>query len=622
MHKDSHEKETSAETLPAADQKRLIDLSHSLPAALSSLQLSPFINWLERVLAIDACNAIYRGVLQEATDGANFFDEALKQLAVSYAVSAEDLSHIPRHGPLLVVANHPFGAVDGLILGALLSRIRPDMRMLVNHLLNRVEPMRPWNIGIDPFGGSGSKSSNQSGMRDCLRWLRQGGVIATFPAGTVSHFQLSKGARVEDPQWSQHMALIAMRCKIPVLPVYFSGRNSAWFQSAGVVNHRLRTLLLPEEMVRLRGQCIPVRIGKVVAAREIVQFNSAADCTDYLRLRTYLLRHRQAEAMVVKKRKLPFLPVNRHPKWIVQSVAKKILQAEIAALPASCELLRSGNFSVYCAHADQINRLLRQIGIVREQTFRAVGEGTGMALDLDRFDQWYEHLFLWDHAAQELAGAYRLGRVDHILSQYGVKGLYTATLFKFDKRYLFDLPPTLELGRSFVAESYQLRRGALALIWRGIGEYIVRHPEYRFLMGPVSISDDYQTLSRDLMIRFLRQRQSPADSPVRARRSPKLHRYSGLDLKRLMAVVDNMDMVDVLVSEIEPNRRGIPVLLRHYLKLNAQILGFNVDDAFSNVLDGLLRVDLLNVDKALLARYLGEKGAAGFLAFQAQVTKN
>jgi putative hemolysin len=603
------------------EKDRLIDLRDSLPASFASLQLSPFIHWLERVLAIDTCNAIYRAVSNEAKEGANFFEETLKQLDVRYEIRDEDLLQIPKRGPLLVVANHPFGAVDGLLLGALLSRVRPDMRILVNHLLNRVEPMRRWNIGIDPFGGNGSRLSNQSGMRDCLRWLRQGGVMATFPAGTVSHIQLSKGGRVEDPSWSPHMAMFAMRCKVPVLPIYFSGRNSALFQSAGVVNHRLRTLLLPEEMVRLRGKTIPVRIGKVIAVKEIEKFASAEECTDYLRQRTYLLGYRKLKPTIAKK-KTYFLPTPRRNKWIMESVANKTLQDKIDTLSDDCELIRSGDFSVYCASANQIGPILRQIGIVRERTFRSVGEGTGTSIDLDCFDEWYEHLFLWDHAKNELAGAYRLGRVDEILSKHGVKGLYTATLFQFKKGYLNKLPPALELGRSFVAEDYQRRRGALALIWRGIGEYIMRNPKYRYLIGPVSISNEYQVLSRDLIIQFLRRHQSLKDKRIRPRHAPRAHRFQGLNLERLFDVVDDMDIVDVLVSEIEPDGRGIPVLLRHYLKLNARILGFNVDQAFSNVVDGLIQVDLLAVDKTLLKRYLGDKGAAVFSSFQQQLQKN
>lgn len=597
---------------------KLIDLTEALPNKISLLGSTPLLGWLERALAIDSCNAVYRTVIEQAQDGANFFAAALEQLKIDYLLTAEELDRIPRTGPLLVVANHPFGAVDGLILGALLSRARPDMRLLVNQLLNRIQPMQQWNIGINPFGGKNAKAENLNGMRECLRWLKQGGVIATFPAGTVSHVHLSKGGRVEDSKWSHHIATLAMRCQVPVLPVYFCGRNSSLFQSAGFMHPRLRTALLPEEMVRLRGKSLRVRIGKLIPAKEIKRFTCASACTDYLRSRTYLLRHRPKESNHQPEKSL-LSGYGERCSFPFAGQDRLSLQSEVDALPADCEMLRSGDFAVYCSSAEHIPRLLLHIGSVREQTFRAVGEGTGKAIDLDRFDQWYEHLFLWDHAAQALAGAYRLGRIDEIIATRGEKGLYSATLFRFDRNYLQQQPPTLELGRSFVAGPYQLRRGALALIWRGIGEYLVRAPKYRYLTGPVSISGDYQALSRDLIIRFLNQRHPPGAFPVRPRKAPRLRRHGGFNLKPLLNSIDSMDAVDLLVSEIEPDGRGIPVLLRHYLKLNAQVLGFNVDPSFSNVVDGLIRVDLLNVETTLLARYLGKEGAAAYLNFHRQL---
>ena len=288
----------------------------------------------------------------------------------------------------------------------------------------------------------------------------------------------------------------------------------------------------------------------------------------------------------------------------------EFLAREVERLAPGRKLLESGPFDVYLASAREIPLVLFEIGRLREESFRAAGEGTGRAFDLDEFDASYFHLFLWDRERRAVAGAYRLGVLDAILAEHGAAGLYTATLFTYRPELLAHLSPALELGRSFVRLEYQKSYSALLLLWRGIGEFVVRNPRYRRLLGAVSISDDYDERSRRLIVGSLRRhyRLLPWASQVRARRPP---RFGALD-----GIADrDLGELERRVSEIEHGERGIPVLLRQYLRLGGKVLGFNVDPSFANALDALVVVDLRGTDPRMLERYLGRAGAVSFLAY-------
>jgi putative hemolysin len=289
------------------------------------------------------------------------------------------------------------------------------------------------------------------------------------------------------------------------------------------------------------------------------------------------------------------------------------IAAEIARLPGDACLVESGAFQVFCAEARLIPATLREIGRLREVTYRAIGEGTGRALDLDAFDESYLHLFSWDRERRQIAGAYRIGRTDIVMAQSGVAGLYTRTLFKYDEHLIAKLSPALELGRSFVTADYQRNYNALLLLWKGIGQFVVRHPQYRVLFGPVSISTRYSDSSHRLLMSFLFQnhRDEALAELVEAMHPADMTAAPAAALASVPASIEDASR---LVSAMESDRKGVPVLLRQYLKLNARLLGFSVDPDFGDALDALMMVDLTRVDPAILTRYLGREGARVFLA--------
>lgn len=583
------------------------DGEQSTPFQLRGLLPSTGQAWLDKTLAVSAerllglseLDAAYRA-LGPSRDCDDFIDKACAALGVALRFPAQELAHIPATGPVIVIANHPFGGIEGLLLAGLLRRVRKDVRVMTNFMLQRIPELSELFIGVDPFAGAPLR--NAAGLRQALRWLEGGGLLLAFPAGEVSHWHLQRRG-VTDPLWQEGVARLVHKTRATVAPVYIYGANGTMFQFAGMVHPWLRTALLPRELLNKAKMQIPIRIGKPLPHDEIAHLD-AAPLTRFLRLRTYLLGAMTEE-----------LPAPRREIPIHAGEGADRCASEVAALAPLQRLAANGDLAVYIAHAAQIPNLLREIGRQRELTFRAVGEGTGTAIDLDAYDADYLHLFIWDERQAKLAGGYRLGLSDHILARRGRKGLYTRSLFKMKKRLFEHMGPAIELGRSFVCAEYQRSFTPLLLLWKGIATFVSRHPHYRVLFGPVSISSDYAPASRQLIVDYLETALLDRDLArwVKPLRKPVRNHaaWSQADI----AALGDIETISALLSGIEHDGKGVPVLLRQYLKLGGRLLGFNVDPQFNHAIDALLMVDLARCDQRTLQRYMGKQEAADYLEY-------
>ena len=300
---------------------------------------------------------------------------------------------------------------------------------------------------------------------------------------------------------------------------------------------------------------------------------------------------------------------------VAAALPVQAIKADIDALPRRQRLVEHGQFQVYCARADQIGRVLQEIGRLREITYRAAGEGTGRCTDIDVYDSYYLHLFVWDARAQAIVGAYRLGLADRIVARYGMRALYTQSLFRYDQGALACLDPAIELGRSFVRTEYQRDYAPLLLLWRGIARLIQDSPRYAVLFGPVSISSHYEPGSLQLMVDYLTANN--ADDALARQVHPRrpFRRQSPAGTIATALEAKSLDDLSRLVAEMEPDRKGVPILLRQYLRLGGRLLGFSVDHRFRNTLDGLIVVDLRKTLPQVLARYMGKSGSAAFYAY-------
>jgi putative hemolysin len=396
------------------------------------------------------------------------------------------------------------------------------------------------------------------------------------------------------------------------VPIFFNGRNSAVFQIAGLVHPKLRTALLARQVMNKRDGAIDVRIGSVIPARKLKGIEGDEALTAYLRQRTYVLRHRGAGEVAAAATATPRIMRPVVPIGDVAAMAK-----EIDSLPPEQRLVEADDNLVTVARAEQIPLLMREIGRLREITFRAAGEGSGKSLDLDQFDSHYLHLTVWNRAKREIVGSYRLGRSDQILAERGVAGLYTYELFDYRREMLERMGPALEVGRSFVRAEYQRSFTPLLLLWKGIGRFLVDHSWYRYLFGPVSISGAYQSVSMRLMVQFLQVHHGSALAAAHvAARTPfvagPLRGWNDRDVSSLAR--DEDELSDV-VADLEVDQKGVPVLIRQYLKLGAKFLSFNVDHSFGDCVDGLILVDLPNADRKMTERYLGREGLPKYLEY-------
>ncbi|MBV8817660.1 MAG: lysophospholipid acyltransferase family protein [Acidobacteriaceae bacterium] len=565
---------------------------------------------LQRVLLVDLLHEIHRA--SAVLEGAQTFPEKLlRTLNVRTNIQAWDVARIPKNGPALIVANHPFGLIEGVVLAALLSRYRPDFKIVTNFLLAEFDELRTFCIFVDPFGRKGSAQSNRKGMRECLAWLKRGGTLAVFPAGEVAHLDL-KQRNITDPTWSETVAKLARLSGAPVVPMYFDGNNSALFHLLGLIHPRLRTAMLPHEFLNKRHAWIEVRAGNVIPPKKFSAFSSDEALIRHFRQRTYLLKNRG-------RTNLRKLSTPNASKAVAAAVGPEILEQEIQRLPTDRTVAELAGLSALLARAHEIPETLREIGRLREITFRETGEGTGRAIDIDAFDDHYLHLFVWNAQRREIVGAYRLGPVDEIIARFGSKGLYTNTLFRYKREFLTRIGPALELGRSFVRSEYQKNFAPLLLLWKGIAQFVANNPRYKVLFGPVSISNDYTPASRQLMVTYLKS-HNQADNLSRLvkARSP-FHTKPIRELQSLsedMIAITEWDIEDLsaLIADIESEHKGVPILLKQYLKLGGKLVAFNLDSNFSDALDGLIVVDLTETDSQVLDRYMGRENAVRFLA--------
>ncbi len=561
---------------------------------------------LERALALDRLNRVYAEV---SRDG-DFVEACLTALRVQVSVAADDLARVPAEGPVLVVANHPFGGVEGLALAALLRRRRRDVRIVANRLLACLPETRDLFFFFDAFGGPHAARENVAALRAAMRHLASGGLLALFPAGTVAHATLL-APRASDPHWNANVGGLVRRTGASVVPVFFEGANGPLFQAAGLLHASLRTALLPRELLNKGQRVLRARVGGPIRAPVALACGDDSAVTAHLRHRTEALRLARRSASADARRAAP----SAAAVPVAAARPPEELAAELAHLPAERTLVADANYRVVLFRGAECPAALHAIGRAREIAFRTAGEGTGLALDLDRFDDVYEHLLLLDERSGGVAGAYRVARTDEVLRASGPHGLYLRTLFDLDERFLARVGPALELGRSFVAPEHQRSFSPLTMLWRGIGAYVARQPRYRTLVGPVSMSGSYTGLARALVAAWLeRHAGDPALAGVVRALNPPRHRPDVRRLaQRLAGDLADVGDLSACVADLEDDGRGVPVLVREYLKLGGRFVAFNVDPAFSDCLDGLVVVDLLRTRRRILERYLGAPGAARFL---------
>ncbi|MBE0674955.1 MAG: GNAT family N-acetyltransferase [Bacteroidales bacterium] len=546
---------------------------------------------LMQIFRYNKLNKVYSAVTDK--DPLGMVTSMLEQLEIKYEISEDDLRNIPASGSFISVSNHPYGGIDALLLVKILYEKRPDLKVLANFLLQRIEPIKDIILPVNPFETYKTVKSSFAGIKEGLNHLREGHCVSVFPAGEVSTYQVDSNV-ILDREWNESALKFIKRAEVPVVPIYFHGTNSRWFHILGKIHPLLRTAKLPSELFNKKNKPITIRIGKPIPVKDQANFKDIALYGRYLRAKTYSL----GSSLEVRKFYFKFFnPKSSRVEPVVNAVPDEVLKKEFYSVRGEHELFTSKNYSVICAPTRAIPNIFNEIGRLRELTFRAVGEGTGKSIDIDEYDFYYHHLIIWDTEVDKIVGAYRIGKGKEILNLYGIKGFYINSLFKIRKAFAPVLSDSIELGRSFIAAEYQRKPLPLFLLWKGILFFLLKNAEYRYLIGPVSISNDMSKLSKSLIVDFIRTNfyDEEIAKLIEPRKDFVLKPDKIVDRD---IIIDNsekdINKLERMLRDIEPGYR-LPVLLKKYIELNAKIIGFNIDPKFNNCLDGLIILDLYEV---------------------------
>lgn len=571
------------------------------------------IAWgLKNATRLNRLNDIYkRGLGKEAPE---FLEYLLNDLEISYELHEEDIKRIPKEGPFVVVSNHPLGALDGILMMHIIGKVRPDFKVMGNFLLHRIKPLEPMVIAVNPFETRKEAYSSSSGMRAALKHVKEGGCLGIFPAGEVS--AKDDEGNIVDRKWQESAMKLVKKLEVPVIPMYFRAKNSPFFYRMAKLHPNLQTALLPSEMVRPRVKPIQIRIGKPILLKQQHEFEDINSYTEFMRKKAYSLStyYTQKKSSLMDTLKIPTTiainTTNKKPKPIVAETSPLLILEEINALRKIPDalLFTNNNYECYFSKAQEIPNILREIGRLRELTFREIGEGTNQEIDLDRYDVHYHHLFLWDSDAGRLVGAYRMALGKEVYEQFGIDGFYINELFHFEPEIHPFFKKCIEMGRAFVVADYQQKPMPLFLLWRGIVHLTLRNPEQKYIIGGVSISNQFSDFSKSLMIEFMKSHYYDpyVAQYVRAKNEFKL-KLKDEDKEFFFDEAEaDLNKFDKLIDELEPNVLRLPVLIKKYIKQNARLIGFNVDPKFNDAIDGLMYIRISDLPEGTVKPVLEE----------------
>ena len=571
-----------------------------------------FIGWsLMNVLHISTINKVYNR--NKHLSDLDFINALLDEFEVDFEIPEKDLKRIPKTGPFITISNHPLGGIDGILLLKVLLEARPDYKIMANFLLHRVAPLKPFVMPVNPFENNKDAKSSFAGFKAALSHLSDDSPLGIFPAGEVSTQKDDK--LIVDKPWEEAAMKLVKKAGVPVVPIYFHAKNSGLFYRLAKMSDTLRTAKLPSELLSQKDRVVKIRIGNAISVVDQNEHDSLLEYTAFLRKKTYMLAN-----PFQKKKLLEQLPKSiklpKQPKKIAGPVSKETIEAEVALLLSSDNrLLESKNYEVYLASAELMPNILHEIGRLREITFRDVGEGTNKSLDLDKFDAYYHHMFLWDKEAKVIAGAYRMGLGSKIFAAHGIDGFYLQDLFRFEPELYDMMSKSIEMGRAFVIKEYQQKPMPLFLLWKGIVHTTLRYPEHNFLIGGVSISNKFSEFSKGLMIEFMKSNYY--DPWVAQYINPKKEYKVKLKDADKDFIFDeseaDLNKFDKIIDEVEPGALRLPVLIKKYIKQNAKVVAFNVDPLFNNAIDGLMYIRIADLPESTVKPVMEE--------FQAELEK-
>ncbi|WP_438710445.1 GNAT family N-acyltransferase [Aquimarina muelleri] len=570
--------------------------------------IGTFIGWIIiKATRISKVNREYDKISH--LEGLEYINKALDSYGVTFEIPEEDFKRLPKEGAFITISNHPLGGLDGGLLLKLMLEHRSDYKVIANFLLHNFKPLRPYMMPVNPFENRKEVKSSHNGIKNAILHLREGKPLGIFPAGEVS--TLKEGKNYVDRPWTPSAMRLVQKAKVPVIPIYFHARNSRLFYKMASISGLLRTAKLPSELFLQEKRIIKVRIGNPVSVKDQLEYTNLEDFTTFMRKKTYMLANpfekKTLRESIPQNLKLP--KASKSPKKIAVKGSINLIESELEYCRENDRrLLVSKNYEVFLAKRTDVPNVVHEIGRLREITFREIGEGTNNSIDLDSFDDYYHHMFLWDNDANKLVGAYRMGMGSEIYSSRGIDGFYLQDLFRFEPELYKMMSESIEMGRAFIIKEYQQRPMPLFLLWKGIVHCTLRFPEHKYLIGGVSISNKFSNFSKSLMIEFMRSHYY--DPYVAQYVRPKKEFKVKLKDADKDFVFDesksDLNKFDKIIDEVEPGSLRIPVLIKKYIKQNAKVVAFNVDPLFNNAVDGLMYIRIADLPESTVKPVMEE----------------
>ncbi|UFH47081.1 lysophospholipid acyltransferase family protein [Flavobacterium galactosidilyticum] len=566
--------------------------------------LGTFSGWmLMKLLKISTLNKVYNR--NRHLKDVAFLNGILDDLQIKFEIPEEDLKRLPKDGAYITISNHPLGGIDGVLLLKLMLEREPNFKIIANFLLHRIHPLKKYIMPVNPFENHKDSKSSVVGIKETFRHLSDGKPLGIFPAGEVSTYK--DGKLMVDKPWEEGAIKVIRKAQVPVIPIYFHAKNSRLFYLLSKISGTFRTAKLPSEVFSQKNRVIKVRVGKPIPVNEQNEYKTLEEYSEFLRKKTYMLANPfEKESHFLPT---PSLKIPKSPKKIVTAANSEKMLAEVdAARNSNCRLLQSKNYEVFFTEAHQIPNILHEIGRLREITFREVGEGTNESIDLDKHDQYYHHLFLWDSDTNKIAGAYRMGLGSKIYPKYGINGFYLNDLFRFEPELYDMMHKSIEMGRAFIIKEYQQKPMPLFLLWKGIMHTTLRYPEHKFLLGGVSISNQFSDFSKSLMIEFMKSNYY--DPYIAQYIHPKKEykvKLKDADKDFIFNETEaDLNKFDKIIDELEPGSLRLPVLIKKYIKQNAKVVAFNVDPLFNNAVDGLMYIRIADIPESTMKPVMEE----------------
>lgn len=565
-------------------------LSSMAPNTLSGAIFKALGPLLDRLLGITKLRNIYLSCQLSGLDKQDFTMQLLAALGVQVSGSESIIAKIPLTGRCIVVCNHPYGMIEGVIIAHLLTSLRSDTKIMANVGLRMFKEIEDYFIFANPL--KPNAAINTSAIKQCFSHVKKEGLLVVFPAGRVSFYQADK-QRITDGDWNRLAVQIATKTETPILPVFISGTNSKLFHRMGRIYYRFRLLMLTREMLKLQQHHIALKTNNLIQPKQLKEFGGIEKMNDFVRLQCYLNDENYFSPWQEDDETTSF-------RNIMPAANRSVITAELSRLPSKQHLLDFKSFSVYYGYQHQIPVCVQEITRLREITFRKLNEGSGESCDTDKFDATYMHLFIFDHKEEEIIGAYRIGQTDLLQKKGDVSQLYLSQMFSFQSEFINQQQPCLEMGRSFIVEAHQNSFHGLLLLWKGIGAFVCQNPRYRTLYGTVSLSKLYDPRSVALMNEVM----VTAGNGVKAKAlfNGTLH-PEVKDFIKTEAL--GLEQLSALVVGIEQDSKDIPILLKQYHKLGAKFHCTGIDLNFNHTPGLLLSVDLPNAPEKLLKLYLG-----------------